>query len=434
MQWNRLMKFAHARLARTTVGAACLVAFFTTRVTAAEQPAESAPALTNWLAASSSFKKVGAFIGQEQYSQAKSQLSSASTNLPAPYNKLATEVLSEFDAALKLSTNHADPQRLQTLVTLCAEISAYEAAISLPARCGAKPSAEELADDPLYAWRLFGSGDTQAALAEYKRRLDKEPVEFWQDYYREQIRLLQQRPAARTNAQMAIETVKEHYLKSLEAHPDLFGALSELTRVVPHLNSAKEAIPIYQLILKCLSRLGDESGRKAWQDKFLADYNSEPEVCAMVYLDRAQRAYHQKDMNAAEALFRRVCNDYAATSLYADALYGVGLVLQDEQKYDAALTEYTKIFSSNANENLLDPESSEDYPNYRFKAALRISECYEATKDLKKALEYALMARDRYKFVSYCKDCLRNTRQNVENRVKQLEQAVNKPATSAIVP
>jgi tetratricopeptide (TPR) repeat protein len=223
-------------------------------------------------------------------------------------------------------------------------------------------------------------------------------------------------------------------LKNLESQADLFGALSELTRVLPYAKTAKEAIPVYQFIFKCLARLEDESGREAWQEKFLTDFKADPEVCAMVYVDRGQKAYFRKEMNASEAFFRRVCNDYASTSLYADALFGLGLVLQEEQRYDAAIAEFTRIFSSNANEDLLDRESSEDYPNYKYKAALHISECFEATKDSKKALEYALMARDRYVFISYCKDCQLKTRQIIANRVKDLEQAVKKPNTPTAAP
>src|SRR5205823_3902911 len=135
-------------------------------------------------------------------------------------------------------------------------------------------------------------------------------------YFQKQIRLLQQLSATPPNPQLAIEAAKEHYLKGVEAHADLFGALSELTRVLPYVKTAKEAIPVYQLILKCFSGLGDESGRDAWQDKFLAEYNSEPEVCARVYVDRGQKAHHRKDMNASEAFFRRVSSDYTNTTVY----------------------------------------------------------------------------------------------------------------------
>ena len=289
----------------------------TTDLVAAPAAPGSARGLTNWLVAVSSFRKAGALIGHQKISEAKAELSSGTTNLASPYKSLAAEYLSGLDSALKLSTNQSDPRRLKALIALCTGMTAYEAALRLQTGTNANATADDLTDDELYAWRLFGSGDTKAALAEYKRRLEREPVEFWQDYFREQIQLLEKRPAALTNAQLAIETTREHYLKNLESQGDLFGALSELTRVLPYAKSAQEAIPVYQLIFKCLARLEDESGREAWQDKFLADYKSDPEVCAMVYVDRGQKAYLRKDMNASEAFFRRVCNDYANSSLYA---------------------------------------------------------------------------------------------------------------------
>src|SRR5205814_3233270 len=134
-----------------------------------------------------------------------------------------------------------------------------------------------------------------------------------------------------------------------------------------------------------------------------------------------------KQMKISEDLFRKVCATYSNTTVYADALYGLGLVMQEEGRFDEALAEYAKIFTCNANENLIDPESSEDYPNYKFKAAIRSSECYEARKDMAKALEFALLAKDRYPFVSYCKDCLLKTRQNIAKRVEQLQAAVKVP-------
>src|SRR5262249_24115317 len=147
------------------------------------------------------------------------------------------------------------------LIGLCTALTAYEAALRLQTGTNGNSRANDLADDALYAWRLFGSGDVKGALAEYKRRMEQEPLEFWQDYYREQIRLLEQRPAAVTNAQLAIETAREHHLKNMESQADLFGAMAELTRVLPHVKTAKEAIPLYQFIFKCLARLEDESGR-----------------------------------------------------------------------------------------------------------------------------------------------------------------------------
>ena len=386
----------------------------------------AAPALTNWQAATSRFKQAGDFIGEDKYALAKAELSAGTTNLALPYRTMASQFLAQLDSALQLSTNRNEPHRLQALIELCSDLRAHQAALQLQTPQGSKTPSEDSADDALYAWRLLESGDTKAALAEYQRRFAKELVEIWQSYYQEQIRLIQQRATNLSSPQFAIDLVKEHYLKGLETRADLFGALSELTRVLPLAKEPKQAVAVYQLILKCLTGLGDDEGRDAWQERLLAEHKSDPEVCARVYVSKGTQAYYRKNLKEAEALFQKVCSEYPDSSAWGDGEYGLGLVLQEQQKYDEAMVQYAKIFPSKVNEDVIDAESGEDYPNYRFKAALRISECYEAKKDGTKALEYALLARDRYKFVSYCKDCLRETRQNVENRVKKLQEAVKR--------
>jgi len=285
---------------------------------------------------------------------------------------------------------------------------------------------EDVLEEGLYPWRLLESGDTKAALAEYERRLAKDEVEIWQNYYREQVRLIKERPGNLANAQFAIEFVKEHYMKGLETPADLFGSLAELTRVLPLVKDAKDSIAVYQNILKCLAGLGDDIGRDAWQEKLFSEHKSDPEVCVSVYLDRGKKAYYKKDLPAAQAFYKRVSSGYPDSPSWGDGQYGLGLVLQEQQKYDEAMAEYARIFPSKVNDYLLDQDSSEDCANYRFKAAIRISECWEAKKDFAKALEYVLLARDRYKFVSYCKDCLRETRKNVDDRVKRLQEAGKK--------
>ena len=77
-------------------------------------------------------------------------------------------------------------------------------------------------------------GDVKGALAAYERKLAQEGVETYREYYKKQISLIRDRPANPTNAQHAVEAVRERYLKSLEQKPDFFGALRELTRSLPH--------------------------------------------------------------------------------------------------------------------------------------------------------------------------------------------------------
>jgi tetratricopeptide (TPR) repeat protein len=390
----------------------------------AQTAADGGSAMLNWQAATTAFKKAGAFVAEEKYTEAKNELGVAASTLPAPYNKMAIEFVTQLESGLNVSTNRADARRVHALVELCSELRAHQAVLQLRSKY---PDAGGTAsDDPLYAWRLFESGDAKGALAEYERKAAKEIIDTWQTYYQVQARILRERAANPTNAQPAIDLVKEHYLKSLETHADLFGAMTELTRALPYATDSKNAILIYQLILKCLAGLGDDEGRAAWQDKFLANFKSDPEVSAEVYSDKGKKAYYKKNIQGAQAFFQKVCSEYPDSGAYGDAQYGLGLVLQEQQKCDEAIKEYSKLFPSKVNDYALDPENSEDCANYRFKAALRISECYEQKKDFVRALEYAKMARDRYKFMSYCKDCLRDTRKNVEQRVLRIEELAKK--------
>ena len=393
---------------------------------AGEPPRPAAdPALTNWLAATTAFQRAGALIGGAKYPQARSELESDKAKLPAPYAAMAEDFRARLNSALGLSTNSVDARRDAALLGLCTDMRAYAAALELQRR--GTTNVDELGDEALYAWRLAESGDTKAALAEYRRRFTSELVEYFQTNWQDQIQFLEQRPANLTNTQFSVALVKGRYLKGLEAPRDYFGALTELTRVAPFARSGAAAAPVYQLISKCFDGLSDDAGQEAWQEKFLQSFKSDPEVCGLVYVDRGQRASIRKDMKSAETQFRIVTDRYTNSSVYGDALYGLGWVLQEEQRYDEAMPEYQKLFSANVNEGLLDPETSDDYPNYKFKAAMRISECFEAKKDLPDALKYALQARDRFVFISYCKDCTAKTRANVADRVATLEKALKNP-------
>ena len=213
----------------------------------------------------------------------------------------------------------------------------------------------------------------------------------------------------------------ERYLKGYEEKADSFGALKELTRMLPHASNAKETVRLCQLIIKSLAALDDNLGVVAWEDKLLTEFKTDRDACAGVYVDRGGRAFEKKNFPEALTHFRMVCTEYIDSNWYGDAQYDVGLVLHEQQKYDEAVVEYAKLFPSHVNDYAVDPESSDELKNYRFKAAMRISECYEAKKDFSRALEYALLARDRYKFLSWCKTCLQTVKDNLDQRITQLQ-------------
>jgi len=417
--WLKHVSRATAAVALLMLGAA--------EVELPVRAAEAAPALTNWQWALASFDKAGALIAQGKYPSAKTELSFGATNLPAPYRVMAGQYLERLEAALKLSPKDPDKGQLSALVELCSDMRAYPATVQLLTRLRKTAAGKEATQD-LLAWRLLESGDRKAALKEYERKLAEEQVAVYQNYYKKQIEFIRQRPANLTNVQFAIDYVREHYLKGFEEHADYLSSLKELNRVLPYAKTAKESLALYQEMIKNLSALDDEPGLVAWEDKLLNELKSDRDAGAAIYLARGVRAYRTKNIPEALADFRKVCAEHADSSSYGDAQYDVGLLLQEQRKYDEAIPEYAKLFTSGVNDYLVDPESTEDLKNYRHKAAARISECYEAKNDYAHALEYAQLARDRYQYLSWCKACLDTVHEELGKRIKDLQAMAKKPS------
>jgi hypothetical protein len=98
------------------------------------------------------------------------------------------------------------------------------------------------------------------------------------------------------------------------------------------------------------------------------------------------------------------------------------LILQHEKKFDEAIAVFGVIFPSRLNDYALEPGSSEDCKNYRYKAALRTSECYESKNDLSHALEFAKQAASKYPYVLFCSFCQKQGRDAAAKRVADLEK------------
>jgi len=374
-------------------------------------------AATNWLAAQAVFQKAGDRIGEKKFEAARETLLSGATNLPVPYSGMSTQFVQRLDGIIKepesaTRTNHA--------AELCADLQSYSAALKL------KPPKPALTDDDeeedVVAWWLFENGDMKAALMRYERKLKHELVPVYKDYYRKQIEIIREWTANMSNSAFMLELIRERYMKGYERKPDSFGALRQLHRILPYRTDPTDGVRIHQQFIICLSRLGDASGRDAWENNLLADFKSDSEACAGVYYDRGIRAYHEwRDFETALSWMRRLCTEFPDAKLWGDGQYSVGLILQDQKKYDAAIAAFGSIFPSKVNDHALVEGSSEDCKNYRFKAALRTSECYEAKNDLTRALESARRAVIQYPYVSFCSTCQKQGREAASKRVAELE-------------
>jgi tetratricopeptide (TPR) repeat protein len=414
----------------------------TTALAGVIQSSGADSALTNWQAASSCFQRAGELIAQKEYSRAQNQLAAGATNLAPGYQPMASRLILQLEAAFNKPAAD-ESERLDRLADVCMSLHAYTQAAQLKAAAQAKEApakdaqakdaqakdtkdaeADESEDD-LRAWRLFETSRFNEAIAEYKRKLADAPVSTFQEYYQKQIDLIQRRTASPNDVAVALEFVRGHYLAGFEAPGDLLCALKELNRVLPYAQKASDGLAVHRLIIQCLASCNDESGRDAWEDKMLTDYKFNQDTCAEVYLNRGIRAYAAKKYPAALALFLKVCQDYPNSEYYGDAQYNAGSTLQDQEKYDQAIQEFSKIFNSKVDDYKLTPGTSEDYKLYRHKSALRISECYELKKDYQRALDFAELARTQYKPLSWCHTCLQTSKDALERRIAELQNRLH---------
>ena len=376
-----------------------------------------APASTNWLRAQGIFQTAGDLISSNKLDEAKRALVSASTNLPVPYGAMSTQFVQQLERIIQTSNLAA---RVKPAIALCGNLQGYAAVLHLK-------QTNKLNDDEddSFGWAFFETGDTKTAISFYERKAAREEIQVYQDYYKKQIEMIQKWATNAGDPTLTLELVRERYMKNYERRVDAFGALRQLSRALPQAQSSTNGVHIYQEFIKCLSSLRDNAGREAWEDNLLADFKSDGEACAGVCYDRGIRAYYDsRDFDSSLKWMRKVSIELPGTKLWGDAQYSVGLILQNQKKYDEAIAAFNAIFSSKVNDYALVEGSSEDCKNYRFKSAMRVSECYESKNELASALEFARKATTQYLFVSYCSTCQKQTRESASKRVAELEEKI----------
>jgi hypothetical protein len=62
------------------------------------------------------------------------------------------------------------------------------------------------------------------------------------------------------------------------------------------------------------------------------------------------------------------------------------------------------------------------YQNYRHRACWQLSACHEELGDFDAALQFALMARDRYPYQTWCGTCAAEARSALEERIERLKR------------
>lgn len=378
-------------------------------------------ALWQWERALGEFQRAGALIGEGEYEKARLLLGDCGRRLPKPYSQLAGERLEQLDAALGQGVVLGGYYRLGELGNVCLNLHAHAAAAELSRKAVLAHSADHYGHGKRIAWCLVESGDLEAGLAEYQKKLEQAKASDSQAYYREQIELLTARPENLNDPQFAVKYVFDRYLGGYGPPKDRFGALAEIKRVLPFAEKEQDKLELYGMFISLLSELDDEQGVLAWEERILREFAENEEACAEIYVQRGERAYEAEKLDLALANYRLASEKYSGASSYGVAQYNVGFLLQKQKKHQEAIAEFSKLYDSGVNDQDPGANLMETFRNYRHQAALGISECYEAERDFVRALQHAELARDKYKFQSWCGTCNAIAAANLAKRIERLQ-------------
>ncbi len=133
--------------------------------------------------------------------------------------------------------------------------------------------------------------------------------------------------------------------------------------------------------------------------------SSQDEYEAGQILDEGNKYFEKEDYDKAIEIWMVVYDNYIGTTSWGKAAWNIGLAYSRLGQYETAIDYYIAILESDVND--FEPGASvmEAYRNYRHKAASSISQCYEMLEEYDLAIEYAILARDVYRYESWCGTC-----------------------------
>jgi hypothetical protein len=150
-----------------------------------------------------------------------------------------------------------------------------------------------------------------------------------------------------------------------------------------------------------------------------------PDVAAM--LRQAEDAHEKGLVEEALAAWSRVILRAPGTSAWGVAVINSGICLRGQGRHQEAVALLSQILGSGLNDRDPGGNLMRVYQNYRHTACLELSSCFEAMGDRVQAVRYAVLARDRHQFQSWCGTCQAQAWSELRARLARLGQPPIRP-------
>jgi tetratricopeptide (TPR) repeat protein len=123
-----------------------------------------------------------------------------------------------------------------------------------------------------------------------------------------------------------------------------------------------------------------------------------------------------KYQEAAEA-YSKILAGNADIPTKGKARFDLGVAYDALGRYADAIAEFEKILTSDVDDKEPGGELMETNRNYRHRSCLRIAGCYAALGDNQKSLEYALLAKHKHPYTTWCGTCAQEAHAELNNYI-----------------
>ncbi|MBI4232650.1 HEAT repeat domain-containing protein, partial [Candidatus Peregrinibacteria bacterium] len=252
---------------------------------------------------------------------------------------------------------------------------------------------------------LLESGKIYEAICAYAK-LVTNPSQVG-GYSKEQIEIAKKLQEKPSDFATRMEYVKKHFYSEIAPdfrNPD--GALRELDYILTGIvKNNDEKLTVYKMMIYTLGALGKQAEKTAWEDKLLAEFETNADSCAEIILQRGCKAYSEKNFEEALKKFRMVCDKYPNSKSYGGAQFNVGVTLNKLGRNEESISELKKLLGSNVNDRDPSPDIMAMFRNYRPNAARLIASIYFKIGKYKEALEAMTDAQKHYPMWNGCGNC-----------------------------
>ena len=141
---------------------------------------------------------------------------------------------------------------------------------------------------------------------------------------------------------------------------------------------------------------------------------------AAATLEEANVLFEQKRYEEAIEIYKKVLAGAADVPTKGKAQFNLGLTYRALGNHAEAISAFKNVLDSEVDDEEPGGSLMETNRNYRHWSCIEIARCYEQSGNVEKALEYALLARDEHRFVTWCGTCAGSAKAELNDYIKQL--------------